>query len=71
MSRVRALLFSGALLVAAMPVLAQAEQIPTSGSYDSRMRYVAYNPGQVVHLSTIVGATLVVSFGATETVVAV
>lgn len=71
MSRVRALLFLGALLVAAMPVLAQAEQIPTSGSYDSRMRYVAYNPGQVVHLSTIVGATLVVSFGATETVVAV
>lgn len=71
MSRVRALLFSGALLVAAMPVLAQAEQIPMSGSYDSRMRYVAYNPGQVVHLSTIVGDTLVVSFGSTETVVAV
>jgi type IV secretion system protein VirB9 len=71
MSRIRALLFSSALLAAAVPVLARADQIPMSGSYDSRMRYVAYNPGQVVHLSTIVGATLVVSFGATETVDAV
>ena len=26
------------------------------------MRYVPYNPGQVVHLSTIVGDTMVVSF---------
>ena len=35
------------------------------------MRYVAYDPGQVVHLSTAVGATLVVGFGAKETVTAV
>jgi type IV secretion system protein VirB9 len=71
MSRIRALLFSGALLAATLPALARADQTPMSGTYDSRMRYVAYNPGQVVHLSTIVGATLVVSFGATETVDAV
>jgi type IV secretion system protein VirB9 len=71
MSCIRALLFSGAILAATLPALAQADQIPMSGSYDSRMRYVAYNPGQVVHLSTIVGATLVVGFGATETVDAV
>ena len=44
---------------------------PCSGTYDSRMRYVAYNPGQVVHLSTIVGATMVVSFSPTETVTSV
>jgi type IV secretion system protein VirB9 len=50
------------------PALAQADQIPVSGNYDTRMRYVAYNPGQVVHLSTIVGATLVISFSPTETV---
>jgi type IV secretion system protein VirB9 len=71
MSRLRTFLFSSALLAATLPVLARADQVPMSGSYDSRMRYVAYNPGQVVHLSTIVGATLVVSFGATETVDAV
>jgi type IV secretion system protein VirB9 len=35
------------------------------------MRYVAYNPGQVVHLSTIVGATMVVSFSPAETVTSV
>jgi type IV secretion system protein VirB9 len=35
------------------------------------MRYLAYNPGQVVHLSTAVGATLVVGFGPKETVTAV
>jgi type IV secretion system protein VirB9 len=35
------------------------------------MRYIAYNPGQVVHLSTIVGATMVVTFGPTETVTSV
>ncbi|MDE2390802.1 MAG: TrbG/VirB9 family P-type conjugative transfer protein, partial [Rhodospirillales bacterium] len=35
------------------------------------MRYVAYNPGQVVHLSTIVGATMVVSFAPDETVTSV
>ena len=35
------------------------------------MRYLAYDPDQVVHLSTAVGATLVVGFGAKETVTAV
>jgi type IV secretion system protein VirB9 len=35
------------------------------------MRYVAYNASQVVHLSTAVGATLVVGFDQKETVTAV
>ena len=35
------------------------------------MRYVAYNPGQVVHLSTEIGATLVVGFSDKEAVDAV
>ncbi|MDE8344223.1 MAG: TrbG/VirB9 family P-type conjugative transfer protein, partial [Acidocella sp.] len=50
---------------------AHADQTPVAGHYDSRMRYVAYNPGQVVHLSTIVGATMVVSFAPDETVTSV
>ncbi len=51
--------------------LAHADQVPAAGQYDSRMRYVAYNPGQVVHLSTLVGNTMVVSFAADETVTSV
>ena len=50
---------------------AYADQTPDAGRYDSRMRYVAYNPRQVVHLSTIVGATMVVSFAPDETVTSV
>ncbi|MFT2095093.1 TrbG/VirB9 family P-type conjugative transfer protein [Acidiphilium sp.] len=50
---------------------AYADQTPDAGHYDSRMRYVAYNPGQVVHLSTIVGATMVISFAPSETVTSV
>ncbi len=50
---------------------AYANQTPDAGHYDSRMRYVAYNPGQVVHLSTIIGATMVVSFAPDETVTSV
>ena len=50
---------------------AWAEQDPLPGQEDARMRYLAYNPGEVVHLSTAVGATLVVGFGAKESVTAV
>ncbi len=50
---------------------ARADQTPSPGQYDTRMRYVPYNPAQVVHLSTIVGATMVVSFAADETVTSV
>ncbi len=53
----------------AMPSL--ADQLPRRDQYDSRMRYVPYNEGQVVHLSTQVGATLVVGFSDKETVSAV
>ena len=50
---------------------ARAEQEPVSGPHDLRMRYVVYNPSEVVHLSTAVGATLVVGFGSRETITAV
>ncbi|KAA3509392.1 P-type conjugative transfer protein VirB9 [Agrobacterium vitis] len=50
---------------------AKAEDTPAVGTQDPRMRYLAYNPDQVVHLSTAVGATVVVTFGANETVTAV
>jgi type IV secretion system protein VirB9 len=71
MMRPRALFMYGMLISSAVPVLASAEQVPVSGVYDTRMRYVAYNPGQVVHLSTIVGDTMVVSFAPSETVTSV
>ena len=71
MKRWKALLLAGVLFGALGPRLAVAEQMPVSDAYDTRMRLVAYNPGQVVHLSTIVGATMVVSFGTDETVTAV
>lgn len=67
----KALLLSGVVLASLMPRLAHADQTPIGDYYDTRMRLVAYNPGQVVHLSTIVGATMVVSFGSSETVTAV
>ena len=55
-----ALVLLGGLTGMAAARGAYADQTPDAGHYDSRMRYVAYNPGQVVHLSTIVGATMVV-----------
>jgi type IV secretion system protein VirB9 len=67
----KALLLSGVVLASLGPRLADADQIPVGNRYDTRMRLVAYNAGQVVHLSTIVGATMVVSFGSDEIVVAV
>jgi type IV secretion system protein VirB9 len=71
MRRIRAVLFGCTLLSVALPAVAFADQVPVSGPYDARMRYVAYNPGQVVHLSTLVGATMVVEFGPTEAVTSV
>jgi type IV secretion system protein VirB9 len=61
----------GGLVVGGLVPSAHAEQSPTRGTYDSRMRTVVYNPGQVVHLSTMVGDTMVVSFSPTEIVTAV
>lgn len=49
----------------------QAEQKPIAGASDPRMRTINYDPEQVVHLSTAVGATMVVTFAATETVTSV
>jgi type IV secretion system protein VirB9 len=49
----------------------KAEERPIAGRSDPRMRTLAYNPNEVVRLSTAVGATLVVTFGANETVNAV
>jgi type IV secretion system protein VirB9 len=59
------------LCTAMLSFPAWAEEDPVPGQQDARMRYLAYNPDQVVHLSTAVGATLVVGFGAKETVTAV
>lgn len=49
----------------------RAEDTPTAGKLDPRMRSLAYDPNQVVRLSTAVGATLVIRFGSSETVTAV
>ena len=71
MKRLRALLLSGFVLTTIEHHLASADQVPVGDHYDSRMRLIAYNPGQVVHLSTIVGATMVIGFAPDETVSAV
>lgn len=67
----RAMVLGGILLTAPFLHYAQGDQMPVSGSDDSRMRYIAYDAGQVVHLSTTVGSTLVVDFSPMETVTAV
>jgi len=74
MTGMKTLLLSGALtcsLLASHMNCAHADQTPISGSDDSRMRYIAYDAGQVVHLSTTIGSTLVVGFSPDETVTAV
>jgi len=76
MTRFKAALLCGVLISvisASTPFLtcARGDEMPVSGSDDSRMRYIAYDAGQVVHLSTTVGSTLVVGFSPTETVTAV
>lgn len=60
-----------AALLCGQAGVARADQFPRHDRYDSRMRSVAYNPGQVVHLSTKIGATLVVGFSDKEKVSAV
>jgi len=71
MTRLRLLLLGSVLAASTLSAAAHADQTPLQDRYDSRMRVVAYNPGQVVHLSTTVGATMVLSFGADESVTAV
>jgi type IV secretion system protein VirB9 len=56
------------LCVTMLSAPALASEDPVAGPLDSRMRTIAYDPGQVFHLSTAVGATLVVEFGSDEAV---
>ena len=65
------LLCASALAFPACASPAWANEDPIPGRQDARMRTLPYDPDQVVHLSTAVGATLVVGFAATETVTAV
>lgn len=65
----KALLLTFVLLCLTQGV--RAEDTPLAGRFDPRMRYLSYNPDQVVRLSTAVGATMVVTFGANETVTSV
>jgi type IV secretion system protein VirB9 len=62
------ILLLASLCALALSTSAWAEEDPAEGASDSRMRTIAYDPGQVFHLSTAVGATLVVGFAADETV---
>ncbi len=64
-------LMSALLCASVLGSPAWAKQDPLPGRADARMRTLAYNPDQVVHLSTAVGATLVVGFGTKEAVTAV
>lgn len=58
-------------IIAAVSSAAMAREIPLSGQKDARMRTVAYDPTQVVRLSTIMGTALVVTFAGSEKVSAV
>jgi type IV secretion system protein VirB9 len=65
----RPALLGAMILIAAMSFgPAWAEEDPTPGRADARMRVIPYSPDQVFHLSTAVGATLVVGFADDETV---
>lgn len=66
MKRLAAAVLCAATTLSIVP--AYAEQDPLPSRHDTRMRYIPYVADQVVHLSTTVGATLVVGFGAHETV---
>lgn len=57
-----------ALCLSMLSPTAWSVENPIPGRLDSRMRYIPYNPAQVFHLSTAVGATLVVGFASDETV---
>lgn len=70
MRKWKGLLLCGVMVATFAARPARADQVPVGDRYDTRMRVIAYNPGQVVHLSTIVGATMVVSFASDETVTA-
>lgn len=64
-------LFGLTMAISTVSFPALANQLPHAGVLDTRMRYVPYDPGQVVHLSTEVNATLVVGFSDKEKVSAV
>jgi type IV secretion system protein VirB9 len=59
------------LLLTFVSMQALAREVPVAGRKDARMRSVVYDPGQVVRLSTAVGAALVVNFSPDEKVTAV
>lgn len=65
----RLLLSLGLMLCVSLPAI--AAENPTAGKKDPRMRLIAYDPDQVVRLSTAAGATLVVTFSTQERVTAV
>lgn len=58
-------------LFASISSIASAGESPRAGREDARMRTIAYDPAQVVRLSTAVGAAMVISFSPGETVTAV
>lgn len=64
----RPLLLAALCVAVVLPAFARAEENPRPGKLDPRMRTIAYNPAQVVHLSTAVGTTLSVAFSPDEEV---
>ena len=60
---------AAAVLVFALVGPAGAAEQPHAGSADTRIRYVAYDPGNVVELWSTPGAVMVVQFADDETVI--
>ncbi len=62
------LLGTAAAMLAAMAAPAWAEQIPTSGPRDPRVRTVVYDPMNVVDITGVIRAATEVEFAPTETI---
>ena len=64
----RALLLSAVALLAFRTIPAHAEQVPTSGPRDPRVRTVIYDPMNVVDITGVIRAATEVEFAPTETI---
>lgn len=53
-------------VIMAMPMQAFAEASPSAGSYDSRVRYASYVPGQVYNVQTRIRNVTLIELGAGE-----
>jgi type IV secretion system protein VirB9 len=71
MTALKSLVLCGGALIAMLAVPALAEETPRRGPDDTRIRYVAYNPDQVVRVNGVFRAASQIVFGEGETIASV